>query len=186
VIRYIGCSYFVTTNNYTTLKITVTVTQKIKFSASVYLVVASTIETSNDESWGVSTLEFSIWICGSRTELALCGPNTDHEAEHSIVLCYSPLPWERVTISGQRLDSYQRKRCCGNVFQQAFVTETLCLLSRCSSTDVWLWLHYSGFQASRHNVPTNHLWNIVSESVTKSMETLRNLNAMCRFLTGMK
>jgi hypothetical protein len=115
--------------------------------------VDSTIESSNDESWRVSALEFSVWISESGTELTSCGPSTDHQVEHLIVLCYSPLPGERVTVCGQRLDSCKRTRR-GNVFPLAVVTGFYCLLSRCSSTDVWLWLRYSGFQASCHNTVT--------------------------------
>jgi hypothetical protein len=59
--------------------------------------------------------------------------------------------------------------CHGNlVFDTCYLVTTSSLLyvvtgtwfpSRCSTTDVWLWLHYSGFQPSRHNMLdlTNHV-----------------------------
>jgi hypothetical protein len=73
---------------------------------------------------GLQSLEFSLWISESWTEVTTCGPNTDQ----SIVFCYSPLAWKRVTISGQRVDLYKCIRCRGNVFQLAVFQQQTFLL----------------------------------------------------------
>jgi hypothetical protein len=44
------------------------------------------------EVFDPASTRVSIWISESQTELTSCGPNTDHQIEGLIVLCYSPLP----------------------------------------------------------------------------------------------
>jgi hypothetical protein len=55
-----------------------------------------------------------------------------------------PIGCHRNLVFGDLLpgkESFAAVRCNGNV-----------IFSRCSTADVWLWLHYSGFQPSRHNI----------------------------------
>jgi hypothetical protein len=82
------------------------------------------------------TCPFVIW----------CGPRTENTLE-LFVCCYL------------------RIRCHGNAsLATCYLVTTSSLyllwrkLNRCSSTDVWLWLHYSGFQPSRHNMYTSKIW----------------------------
>jgi hypothetical protein len=105
VIGFNGYSQVVTISNYNTLKVTVTVTHKV-FNVCL-LVVAS-------------SLEFSIWMSESRTELNSCGPNIEHTVGQLIPLLFS-VATEHVTISGQRVDLYKRIRSRGNVFRLAVV-----------------------------------------------------------------
>jgi hypothetical protein len=105
VIGFIGYSQVVNTINYNTLKITIT--HKIKSSTSACLIVA----------W---SLEFSRPGClNLRTEPTSCGPNIEHPVGELIPLF--SVATKRVTISGQRVDLYNRIRCSGNVFQLAVV-----------------------------------------------------------------
>jgi hypothetical protein len=152
--RFTEHSQVVTINKHNILKITVTITRKIKVF-NFYLL-----------SWCLITLQLlscrlnsltTEWILSSGKLLLL----------YKFARTEDPALAPRPIVNYCALPSSTCICCHGNAFVNSIVTKSVvtestrsllyvvigkCLPSRCSATDILLRLHYSGFQASCHTI----------------------------------